>query len=202
MFDTEIVLNEFMVRYLSLVVADIAEAEMGEQPVAGFNPPRWILGHLAISTDLALRVGGRRFRCPKDWHRSFRRGSPATGSVAVTATKEQFLDAVTSGFAAACWRRWPTWPAPWRSALRSTAGCRSPRPISTSATSSRPSRAWRRGPAWSGSPAAARSSNAGSSHAESWPASRPPTSRSGAGSMAEPPSENAATLPCCRDGVA
>lgn len=101
MFDTEIVLNEFMVRYLSLVVADIAEAEMGEQPVAGFNPPRWILGHLAISTDLALRVGGRRFRCPKDWHRSFRRGSPATGSVAVTATKEQFLDAVTSGFAAA-----------------------------------------------------------------------------------------------------
>lgn len=101
MFDTEIILNEFIVRYLEALMADVSDAEMGEQPVAGFNPPRWILGHLAISTDLALRVSGGRFRCPKAWHRAFRRGSPAVDASVPEGGKAQYLEAVISGFAEA-----------------------------------------------------------------------------------------------------
>lgn len=101
MFDNEVVLNEFMVRYLTQLVADITEDEMGEQPVPGFNPPRWILGHLAISTDLARRVCGGRFHCPKEWHRAFRPGSLPVEDSVPDGTKEHYLEAVTSGFAAA-----------------------------------------------------------------------------------------------------
>lgn len=98
MFDNECVLNEFMVQYLQLLVADIDEADLDHQPVDGFNPPRWILGHLAVYTDYALRATGARFHCPKQWHRNFARGTKGDQRPEDLPTKNDLIEKIVSGF--------------------------------------------------------------------------------------------------------
>lgn len=99
MFDHERPLNEFMVQYLEKLVSDIDERDLDRQLVEGMNPPRWILGHLAIYTDFGLRTFGRRFQCPIDWHRHYARGSESTSSPASIPTKSQLMERITEGFA-------------------------------------------------------------------------------------------------------
>ncbi|MFO0011582.1 MAG: DinB family protein [Planctomycetota bacterium] len=98
MLENECVLNRFMVDYMQMLVADIDESEMDGQPCAGFNPPRWTLGHLAVYTDYALRTTGARFQCPKDWHRSFARGSESGNAPAEKPSKEELVGKIVSGF--------------------------------------------------------------------------------------------------------
>ena len=71
MFEHERALNEFVVDYLDRLVRDLDETDLDFEPCEGVNPPRWILGHLAVNNDYALRMLGDRFQCPKEWHRSF-----------------------------------------------------------------------------------------------------------------------------------
>lgn len=99
MFDHERPLNEFMVKYLVTLAGDLDEAELDRQLVEGMNPPRWILGHLAVYTDYGLRTFGQRFRCPIDWHRHYARGTESTSRPASTPTKSQLLVRITEGFA-------------------------------------------------------------------------------------------------------
>lgn len=98
MLDNERVLNLFMVQYLEMLVADIEESELDVRPVVGFNPPRWILGHLAVYTDYALRASGARFQCPKDWHRCFARGSDGDRCPAEIPSKAELVNKIVSGF--------------------------------------------------------------------------------------------------------
>jgi hypothetical protein len=98
--ENECVLNQFMVDYLQMLVSDIDESEMDNQPCEGFNPPRWTLGHLAVYTDYALRAAGARFQCPKDWHRSFARGSVAGNAPSEKPSKEELVAKIVSGFEA------------------------------------------------------------------------------------------------------
>ena len=98
MFENECVLNEFMVEYMNLLVADIDESEFDHQPIEGFNPPRWTLGHLAIYTDYALRATGGRFQCPKQWHRSFARGTTSDQTPEDLPSKNELIKKIIDGF--------------------------------------------------------------------------------------------------------
>jgi hypothetical protein len=53
MLESEIQVNQFLVRYCRVLSGDIAEERLAEQPLPGVNHPAWVLGHLAFSADRA-----------------------------------------------------------------------------------------------------------------------------------------------------
>lgn len=79
---------------------DIAEDELTHQPSAGVNPPAWLLGHLAISTDYALNLLGKEKRCPPEWHAEFGPGSQPLSQAHPYPTKAELLAAIDDGYAA------------------------------------------------------------------------------------------------------
>jgi hypothetical protein len=96
-FERELTLYVFNRNYLRLLAADIDESLMNVAPFAGANPPVWILGHLAISTDYAARILGLHRACPKEWHVLF---GPGTNSAALEAplpSKAELLEAFENG---------------------------------------------------------------------------------------------------------
>jgi hypothetical protein len=78
--------------------ADLDESEFDHQPIEGFSPPRWTLGHLAICTDDALRATGGRFQCPKQWHRSFARGTTSYQTPDDLPSRNEWIEKIVDGF--------------------------------------------------------------------------------------------------------
>jgi hypothetical protein len=101
MFEADCNVCKFMTEYSLRALADIDEADFDHQPLPGVNTPRWILGHLAVSSDYALQAMGQTMRCPKEWHKRFGPGSQPV-SDGVRPTKDELIAAVTSGYSAAC----------------------------------------------------------------------------------------------------
>jgi hypothetical protein len=66
MLDTEIKINLFLTQYCGMLMADIADERMAEEPLPGVNHPAWILGHLAVSADLAVTRAVKRRPKPHD----------------------------------------------------------------------------------------------------------------------------------------
>ena len=61
MLDSAIQVNLFLMQYCRMLLADIPDERMAEQPVAGVNHPAWILGHLALTADSTLeKFGGQK----------------------------------------------------------------------------------------------------------------------------------------------
>jgi hypothetical protein len=100
MFEHERSLNEFTVQYLEKLVTDLDETDMDRQLAVDVNPPRWILGHLAVSSDYVLRIFGHRFECPIDWHRSFARGTAAASRPTTIPPKSELMQQIHDGYAA------------------------------------------------------------------------------------------------------
>lgn len=61
----------FVLNNIRKMTDELTEADMGERPAPGTNPPRWILGHMAISADYGLKTLGQPTNCPKEWHAAF-----------------------------------------------------------------------------------------------------------------------------------
>ncbi len=97
MFETESNLYRFMSMYCHLLVADIDDAQLAEQPYPGANPPGWILGHLAICTDFAVQLLGGRIACPKEWHRMFSPGTTPPADRAAYPSKAELIEAYDRG---------------------------------------------------------------------------------------------------------
>lgn len=97
MFQYEIRLYAFILDYCRLLVDDIAEADMAHQPLPKVNPPVWILGHLAISTDYAAMLLGLSKDCPEEWHRRFGPGSTPPRSDEPRPSKDKLMLAITNG---------------------------------------------------------------------------------------------------------
>ena len=87
-----------MLQYLENLVVDFEESDLDRQLNPGMNPPRWILGHLAINTDYGLRAFGRRFQCPIDWHRSYARGTNPDSHPEQIPTKVVLINRISEGF--------------------------------------------------------------------------------------------------------
>jgi hypothetical protein len=78
MYESESGVNLMLIEYSKLLLAEIPDERMAEQPVAGVNHPAWVLGHLAISADLAIRLLGGERLTPKEWVTLFGPGSAPT----------------------------------------------------------------------------------------------------------------------------
>ncbi len=97
MSESQIRVYQFLLSYLMQSVADLSEEELDNQPVGAGNPPRWILGHLAICCDYALRQMGAKPVCPKEWHAAFGPGSEPKAPGVAKPSKDELLAALTKG---------------------------------------------------------------------------------------------------------
>ena len=66
MLDNAIRVNLFLMQDCQMLVGDIADEWLAEQPQAGINHPAWILGHLAWAADGALAMLGAPKLLPDD----------------------------------------------------------------------------------------------------------------------------------------
>jgi len=99
MFEVENRINCFLLQYCRLLVADIPDDRMAEQPVPGVNHPAWILGHLAYSANAGLALLGTTKIFPTEWEPLFAPASKVTASRSNYPSKEELIEAIDKGFA-------------------------------------------------------------------------------------------------------
>jgi hypothetical protein len=99
MFERECKLYEFVHGYCHKLADDLDDADLATQPAAGVNHAAWILGHLAIATDGALRCLGEPGVCPPDWPKLFGPGSTVVTDRAAYPSKAELLAVLDAGHA-------------------------------------------------------------------------------------------------------
>jgi DinB superfamily len=98
MLDTAIQVNLFLMQYCRMLVGDIPDERMAEQPHAGVNHPAWILGHLALMADGTLdRLGGQK-ALPAEWATLFAAGSKPSASRGAYPAKDALLRAAEESY--------------------------------------------------------------------------------------------------------
>ena len=98
MLDNEVNINRFLMRYVGMLVGDIPDERMAEQPLPGVNHPAWILGHLAWSTDRARSLLGLEPELPAEWTAMFGVGSKPSPNRGDYPARDVLLQAVERGF--------------------------------------------------------------------------------------------------------
>ena len=98
MLDSELNINRFLMKYVGMLVGDIPDERMAEQPVPGVNHPAWILGHLAWSTDRGRSLLGLEPECPAEWTTMFGFGSKPSASRGDYPSRDELIRAVEEGF--------------------------------------------------------------------------------------------------------
>jgi uncharacterized damage-inducible protein DinB len=76
--ETACKVNVFLLGYGKMLVDDVPDERMAEQPHADINHPAWILGHLATSAESMLARVGEAKSLPEDWFTRFGAGSKPT----------------------------------------------------------------------------------------------------------------------------
>jgi DinB superfamily len=78
-----------MLAYLKNVTVDCDEATWTKAVPGAVNPPAFVVGHLAMSLDLALNLLGQPGLCPPEWHSNFGpEADPAKVSIAYPSRSE------------------------------------------------------------------------------------------------------------------
>jgi DinB superfamily len=96
-FERELTLYKFNLKYLRLLMADLDESDLGSAPFEGANPPVWILGHLAISADFSGGLLGLKPVCPIEWRKPFAPGTDSSAVPRPWPTKSELLAAIENG---------------------------------------------------------------------------------------------------------
>lgn len=99
MLDDDLRINEFLVGYGKVLVGDLDDSRLAEQPVAGVNHPAWVLGHLTITTFRGRELLGQSVAVPAGWKELYAGGSQPSTDRARYASKDELLAAFESGFA-------------------------------------------------------------------------------------------------------
>ncbi len=97
MLDRERRLFTFNLGVLERLMEDVTDDELAKQPFPAMNPPRWIIGHLSMATDVCLRMLGQEMALPETWHASFGPGSVPNAEGAPIPSKAELLDALRAG---------------------------------------------------------------------------------------------------------
>lgn len=97
MFETECRLYAFLGGYAEKLTRDLDDSWMTERPAPGMNHPAWILGHLAISADLGLRILGQPTLRSAKWMRLFGPGSKAVEERGVYPARDTLREAYEAG---------------------------------------------------------------------------------------------------------
>src|SRR4051812_36213437 len=98
MFESENRVNRFLLNYCRMLIADIPDDRMAEQPVPGVNHPAWILGHLAYSASGGSALLGAAKVFPAAWESLFLPGSKISASRSNYPSKEELVEAIDKGF--------------------------------------------------------------------------------------------------------
>ena len=101
MFETECNVNRFLLGYAHMLVDELDDGRLCEQPVVGVNHPAWVLGHLAYSGDGAVGVLGGQKTLAGEWTKKFGAGSKPSSLRADYPSKGELLRLLEERFAAA-----------------------------------------------------------------------------------------------------
>ena len=93
MLDGVIQVNSALIEYCRMLVDDIADERLAEQPVAGVNHPAWILGHLALTADGVGEMFGGQKTLPAEWRTLFGQGSKPSSVRSDYPLKRELLGA-------------------------------------------------------------------------------------------------------------
>lgn len=97
MFEREVRLNGLMNAYLARLLEDVDETKLAVAVPGAANPPAWILAHLAVANDYALRfLGGSRL-APAEWHKRFGRGMSPNDDPRSLPSKTELLQTLAEG---------------------------------------------------------------------------------------------------------
>ena len=98
MLETEITINRFLVGYCRMLVDDVADERLAEQPLVGVNHPAWTLGHLAVTAEKGATLLGGKPELPEDWWPLFGPGSKPTSERSEYPSKAELVQAAESAF--------------------------------------------------------------------------------------------------------
>lgn len=97
MFDRELTIYRFLTGYEKIVLADLPDEQFNQPPFPGGNPPSWIVGHLALSSDFVLMVLDKPRLCPKSWNVLFGPGSDPRKHLDKHPRKAELVAALAAG---------------------------------------------------------------------------------------------------------
>jgi uncharacterized damage-inducible protein DinB len=97
MFERESRLNGLMFGFLLKVLEDADDEQLSVPLTNGGNPPAFILGHLAVINDYALRFLGEQRVAPQEWHKRFRPGASPKDDSSPFPTKAELLQVLQAG---------------------------------------------------------------------------------------------------------
>ena len=98
MLENEITINRFLEGYCRMLVEDVADERLAEQPLPNVNHPAWTLAHLAVTAERGSKLLGGEAKLPEDWWTKFGPGSKTTSVRADYPSKQELLEAMHSGF--------------------------------------------------------------------------------------------------------
>jgi hypothetical protein len=102
MFDHEIRISKQMLHLLKGIVKDIDEAHFTVPVPGAKNPPAYILCHLAVANDGALRLLGQPPLCPPEWRGIFGPGGNPDAVPLTYPSKIELVELLERGHAAIC----------------------------------------------------------------------------------------------------
>jgi hypothetical protein len=85
------------IAYAKMIMADIDDAQMAEQPL-GLNHPAWLLLHLCTAGDYAAGLLGGKGVCPSGWNEKADTKKPITTNRADYPSKDELLSVLESSF--------------------------------------------------------------------------------------------------------
>lgn len=101
MLETEVTVNRFLVGYSKMLVGDLDDERLAEQPTPGVNHPAWILGHLTVVAHRAMSlISGGETDLPESWKTLFGPGSKLTANRADYPFKAELLPALEESYEA------------------------------------------------------------------------------------------------------
>jgi hypothetical protein len=98
MFEQDIHVNQFMLGYAEELMKEIPDERLAEQPLPGVNHPAWIIGHLALTGDFAVKLLGGEQTLPKSWILQFGPKSTPSTERDIYPTKEELLNQLMERF--------------------------------------------------------------------------------------------------------
>ncbi len=97
MFEREVRVNGLMYGLLQKLLSDVDETRFQRPLMEGGNSPAWILSHLAVVNDYALKNFGEQRIAPAEWHKRFRPGASPKDDSGPLPTKAEVLETLDMG---------------------------------------------------------------------------------------------------------
>jgi len=91
----------FNLQYTQMLLADVPQEKMCEQPGGLTNHPAWIVGHLATTCNFMGQLLGFDPVCPPEWDKLFGRDSQPTSNPSQYPSKDELLKKLQEGHACA-----------------------------------------------------------------------------------------------------